>query len=125
MELSRARVVVLQLGVFSKIKCRLVLVWNSGHKIILKSDSRSTIQILKGGRDDHWRLSTINEEIKALLNRDWKVHINHCYREANRCANFMANLAWSTKIQYREFLIPPRELNFLMFADVIGVVTLV
>nr|DAD24644.1 TPA_asm: hypothetical protein HUJ06_026108 [Nelumbo nucifera] len=57
------------------------------------------------------------------MNRDWEVRINHCYREVNRCADFMANLAWSTKIRYKEFLISPRELNFLLFVDVMGVVT--
>ena len=63
---------------------------------------------------------TVIAEIRDWLQRDWTVSISHVLREANACADFLANAgaAGNTKLQILQE--PPTGLLHLLREDFQG-----
>lgn len=62
-------------------------------------------------------------KIKMLLDGDWNVHIHHIDREANACADALANLGCEGSFNMTMYKQPPAFLGQLLLADRMGVST--
>jgi hypothetical protein len=60
-------------------------------------------------------------EIRELLSRDWTVRIEHTFREANFCADFMAKFATSCDNGLMIWDEPPQGLQQLLLANIMGI----
>ena len=60
-------------------------------------------------------------EIKELINRDWTVRIEHTFRDANFCADFMTKFATSCDNGLMIWDEPPQGLQQLLLADIMGI----
>ena len=71
----------------------LNVAWNGGHrKIVLSVDSEVVVRMLEGDPPTNSPYIHIIRKCIALIrNRDWVVQVEHCYREANRAADWLAN----------------------------------
>ncbi|KAK6793920.1 hypothetical protein RDI58_007373 [Solanum bulbocastanum] len=73
-------------------------------RCIIERDSLLLKKILEGEWKTPWQINTIIEDIKEFMNYcDTEVH--HIYREGNKLADYMANLAldWNGKQKFRGF----------------------
>lgn len=55
--------------------------------------------------------------IKKLMNENWLVKVNHVYREANKSANFLANLRCEIRMSQEIYDVPPANLGQVLLAD--------
>ena len=60
--------------------------------IHIEGDNLLVINSLKGTWKPPWKLQNIIHDSKILLQRFDSAHINHIYREANRAADWIANV---------------------------------
>lgn len=59
--------------------------------VIFELDSKVVVDMVKAGGSAVVYLNPLIQEIGALLNHPcWRVSFVHAYREANRCADFLA-----------------------------------
>ncbi|KAK2422059.1 Polynucleotidyl transferase, ribonuclease H superfamily protein [Trifolium repens] len=92
-------------------------------KIELHIDSNAMVQTLQSTRDGSvvgWRLI---HEIRRLLAMDWEVKICHSYREANACADALANLGCDHGPGLHVYNQCPPRVSSLLLADVMGITT--
>ena len=107
-------------GVFEGLKLALS---HGFLRVELLVDSQvvvNTISFAKGGSPTG---RTLVQNIRRLLELDWEVKICHSYREANYCADALANLACDggfTMISYEQC---PAQVNSIYLADVVGAYT--
>jgi L1 cell adhesion molecule like protein len=67
------------------------------------------------------REKSITDRVINMLQEDWEVNISHVFREANRCADKLANMgsAGSTELVLYDY--PPSEVALVAFDDFRGV----
>lgn len=86
----------------------------------LELDSLLPVNMLQGICDVPWNIIYIFIEIKTLLPPH--IHISHIYREANQCANFMAN--WEVEMQsdmcFEDSSLLPRRLQGKLKLERVG-----
>lgn len=71
----------------------LHIAWSSGlRKIILETDFAVIAKKLQASKDQSGVNNIFNCTLE-LIHRNWVVQINLVYREANPCANWLANMA--------------------------------
>lgn len=73
-------------------------------RCIIETDYLLLKKILEGEWETPWQINTIIEDTKEFMNYcDTEVH--HIYRESNKLADYMANLAldWNGKQKFRGF----------------------
>ncbi|PNY00778.1 ribonuclease H [Trifolium pratense] len=61
--------------------------------------------------------------IWSMLELDWEVVINHAYREANKCADVLANVGCTIDATMVYYETCPKECHNVMLADVLGIAT--
>ncbi|KAI9124795.1 hypothetical protein K1719_004122 [Acacia pycnantha] len=61
-----------------------------------------------------------NLKIQRLLAQDWRVTVNHVYREGNRCADFLASFALTLEEGLHSLEHPPADLQRLLSEDMEG-----
>jgi ribonuclease HI len=102
----------------------LCLARNIGvQKVKLHVDSSVVVQTLNnstGGSIVGWRLI---QEIRRLLTLDWEVKVSHSYREANTCADALANMGCDHDQGLRVYDLCPTGLSSLLLDDVMGIST--
>jgi ribonuclease HI len=79
-----------------------------------------TINNTKDGSFVGWRLI---KEIRRMLELDWEVKVCHSYREANACADALANLGCNHGPELRTYEQCPASLSNLFLADIMGIST--
>jgi ribonuclease HI len=92
-------------------------------KINVQVDSRVVVQTLNSsnlGSVLGWRLI---QEIRHLLSLDWEILVCHSYREANACADALANMGCDHGPELRVYDQCPASLISLLQADVMGITT--
>nr|WMB96843.1 reverse transcriptase [Solanum melongena]WMB97160.1 reverse transcriptase [Solanum aethiopicum] len=100
----------------------LSLAWSQGYrKVILESDSLVAVSKILQPLKDSDPLFSIIHACKELLHRNWSVSIVHVYREANTCADRMANLAHKGPFDLSLLLQPPSYLAPYLQEDLLGV----
>ncbi|GAU38278.1 hypothetical protein TSUD_119590 [Trifolium subterraneum] len=61
------------------------------------------------------------KKIRRLLALDWEVSVKHSYREANQCANALANRRCCMNIECVFFDVCPNDIRHFLVADVLGI----
>jgi ribonuclease HI len=64
-------------------------------KVELNIDSEAVVRVLKRGSSSSSSGCSLLKRIWKLLEEDWLVEISHTYREANKCADALANIGCS------------------------------
>ena len=99
----------------------LVAAWEKGiRRLELEVDSQVVVEFLTIGIGDTHSLSFLVRMCHGLLKKDWLVHIVHVYREANRLADGLANLAFSLPFGFHRLDETPIEVVVLLQEDVVG-----
>jgi hypothetical protein len=84
-------------------------------------DSKVVACSLKEGKLGSVTGWSLIKKIKALLNYSWNVRIIHVYREANRCADILANIGCVSATNTIVYDHPPQELIQVLADDCRGV----
>ncbi|KAL0700346.1 hypothetical protein Bca4012_056468 [Brassica carinata] len=99
----------------------LVSVWEKGfRRLEVEVDSKMIVEFLTTGIEDTHPLSFLVCLCHGFLTRDWLVRFVHVYREANRVADGLANLAFSLPFGFHSFDVVPQEVVVLLHEDVVG-----
>lgn len=74
----------------------LAIAWNAGHRRVqLTLDSQVVAKALVEETVLTSPYFFIINKCKSLINRsEWVIEIQHCYREANRAADWLATMEW-------------------------------
>ncbi|KAH9734293.1 putative ribonuclease H protein [Citrus sinensis] len=117
------------LGVCSVIKAELWgvlhglrMAWDLGYRRIqVGTDNCSVVQLIKENNANVTEFSNIIEMIKDLIRRDWRIQIDHIYREANSAADFLSTHALSLPLGVHFFHFVPSGLRSILYSDMYGV----
>lgn len=60
-------------------------------RVVLEMDSKIAVQFILEGVQPGHPCSTLVKFIQQLIAQDWEVRVLHVFREANRCADQLAN----------------------------------
>lgn len=69
------------------------MAWNGGHRrVVVSVDSEVVVKLLEGDPPANSPYIHIVRKCNDLIqNREWVVKVEHCYRKANRAADWLAN----------------------------------
>jgi len=91
-------------------------------RLWVQVDSSTLAGMLKGDFKYCAEHAPILSQCKDLINHEgWQVIISHCYREANKVADTLANMGCNLSSDVVIFDYPPPEVKEVLFADCIGV----
>jgi len=93
------------------------------HKVELHVDSKAVVSNLVDGKGGSAMGLSLLTNIRSLLELNWEVHICHNFREANSCADALANLACdggSSLIIYEQCHV---QMRLCFLVDYVGVAT--
>ena len=65
-------------------------------------------------------VSPLVDDCRHLLSQLPQVRFKHCFREANRCADFLARLGSNQAIDFHVLSSPPVDIMDLLMADANG-----
>ena len=91
-------------------------------KIIVESDSLAVISKLKVLQVDDKPVCNLLQKIGRVLCHFSSIEFVHVYREANSCADALANYSLVQEEDRVEFDSPPVIVNSLLFSDCMGTV---
>ena len=86
--------------------------------IIIELDAKALVDALKNPRYDNSVISPLFDDCKVLISQIPQVRINHVFREANKCADRLANSGHSQASEFIIYSVPPVELVSLVEADI-------
>ncbi|KAK7259832.1 hypothetical protein RIF29_25447 [Crotalaria pallida] len=101
----------------------LQLAWNLDFKMVeLHLDSLEAFNLLSGSHAGSYQGLGLISRISSLINRDWKVEINHIYRDSNRVADCMAKLSFSVDhpSDLALYSTPPPDVNQALLLDLLS-----
>ncbi|GAU49779.1 hypothetical protein TSUD_141690 [Trifolium subterraneum] len=90
------------------------------NKIELNIDSEVVVRVIKTGRSRNVAGSALTDQILKMMTLDWEVEVHHTYREANKCADAMANYGCSIGFDTQYFNSCPVFITELFEADSLG-----
>lgn len=101
----------------------LNVAWKAGHRRVqLTLDSELVVRVLSEDNTTSSQNSHIIRRCKNFLRRqDWQVTIHHCYREANRAADWLANFGVDRTEKFTMVGAAPAGLRAILVEDVGGV----
>ena len=89
--------------------------------VIIELDAKLVVDLLQKEDRNQNGLDVILGDCKAGLRDILVVEIQHCYREANKCANALARRGSLLPQDFVVFLEPPANVALLLSLDVAGV----
>ena len=101
----------------------LAVAWNGGHrKVVVSIDSEVVVSLLKGDIPANSPFIHIIRKCHALINsREWVIKIEHCYREANKVADWLANYGVDMVEKFKFLEAVPVDLRAVLLEDLGGV----
>lgn len=101
----------------------LAIAWNGGHrKVQLSVDSETVFRVLADAIPPNSPYIHIIRKCRALIPRqEWEVTISHCYREANRATDWLANYGVAMSMDVVMFEAAPVGLQAVLLEDLSGV----
>ncbi|CAN1282044.1 Putative ribonuclease H protein At1g65750 [Linum perenne] len=97
------------------------LAWDLGvRKLLVQSDSKAAIAILQREDTDHQHAILVSE-FRELISRSWDLSLTHVFREANYCADYLANLGHQFHIGLHLFSQPNPALTHWLRFDLFGI----
>ncbi|XP_057990413.1 uncharacterized protein LOC131172890 [Hevea brasiliensis] len=86
----------------------LTSAWNLGYwKVEVNLDSEVVVKLLSVEEVQDRRLVNLIVHCGGILNQPWQVTLSHCYKEAKRVANKLANLAVEASLDCHLLRTPP------------------
>ena len=77
-------------------------------RLLVRSDSTVLVGMLRGEMEPNPEHGALIEQCKRLVQEEsWKVQISHCYREANKVADMLANIGVTLNNKFTFFDSPP------------------
>ena len=100
----------------------LQVAWQEGYKKVqVDVDSEVVVRTLAGAIPDHSPFIHIVRRCKELMRREgWVVNISHCYREANRAADWLANYGVDLMDKCEIIRAIPKDLRAILLEDLGG-----
>jgi ribonuclease HI len=92
-------------------------------KVELNVDSAAVVQVVKTGCIQSASGNSLARQIWRLMALDWEVEVHHIYREANKCADGLANMGCTLDYNLRSFDSCPSQIVELLIADNMGITT--
>ncbi|PNX95557.1 ribonuclease H [Trifolium pratense] len=89
----------------------------------LSIDSKAVVHVVISGRTQGADGYAIVKKIRRLLKMDWNVKILHEYREANKCADALANIGCNLDHEVIFYEACPMEIGYILLADQLGIST--
>jgi hypothetical protein len=95
------------------------------NKVELNIDSLAVVQTIKNRRLNSAVGGALVKlkHIWRILELNWKVEVSHTYREANRCADALANIGCSADYETVMYDVCSSHLSDLLAADCTGLST--
>jgi ribonuclease HI len=95
--------------------------WRMGYRAVeLEVDSTSVVKVIRVGATSSAMGVALLEGIGRLLEFEWEVKVTHSYREANTCADALANIGCSLGTDTTFFEECPSQINHLLVANKMG-----
>ncbi|RYR56660.1 hypothetical protein Ahy_A05g022338 [Arachis hypogaea] len=70
------------------------MTWTLGfRKVWFECDSKAVITAIQSHKEWRNSSSVLYSRIHEYMKRDWDIRISHVYREANGCADWLANFS--------------------------------
>ena len=88
--------------------------------IIIELDAKALVDALKNPRYGNSVISPLFDDWKVLISQIPHVRINHVFREANKCADRLANSGHSQASEFCIYSVPPVDLVSFVEADFHG-----
>ncbi|KAJ9136204.1 hypothetical protein P3X46_033305 [Hevea brasiliensis] len=100
----------------------LQLAWDMGCRVVVvELDSEVVFGLVSKGKPINKNLHWLVSYYKGLLNREWQVILQHCYREANNVADRLANMGMDSIEGMHLLQDPTNEVLQLVRQDFQGV----
>jgi ribonuclease HI len=107
-------------GVFEGLK----LARSNGYrKVELHIDSSSVVSSISRDQGGNVVGPTLLHNIRRLIDQDWEVQVRHSFREANACADALANMACDSGFSLTLYEQCPAQIRSLYVADFVGIST--
>ncbi|CAN1218807.1 Putative ribonuclease H protein At1g65750, partial [Linum perenne] len=96
--------------------------WDAGHRnVILRMDSRAAIALLTNASETPHQHAMEAFEFQDLQRRDWRLEIEHTFREGNRTADFLASLGYDYPFGSHNVAISDSRLGYFLRLDCFGI----
>ncbi|WCJ37652.1 Polynucleotidyl transferase ribonuclease H-like superfamily protein [Euphorbia peplus] len=100
----------------------LTLAWNLGYrKVQVEVDSKLCVDLLTRTDTPSNDSTPLINAIQNLIHQNWELSIKHIYREGNRGADYLANLAANLELGFHLLLRPPVGVCKILEQDLLGV----
>jgi ribonuclease HI len=86
----------------------------------LEVDSEAVVRVLKKGCSENFAGCSLLHRIRQLMKKAWHVDVFHIYREANMCADALANLGCSQDFNFEFFDCCPSSIRDMYNLDMMG-----
>jgi len=105
-------------GVLEGLRCAKRMGFTA---VELNVDSLVVVNIVTSGKESNASGRSLVQKIRKLLQMEWEVKVKHSYREANRCADALANIGCIVGNEMMFYESCPTQINHLLAADQAGV----
>ena len=103
----------------------LIVAWQMGFKEVqMESNSQAIINLIKGVEVSSILDKNLISQIRQLMAKDWRVKVQHIYREANFCADWLATYSLMKEMGLTVYTQPPKGMYYLLIVDATGVTIL-
>ena len=101
----------------------LVVAWEGGHrKVHVELDSEVVVRMLTDEPPSKSPFINLIRKCVAFIKRDQReVKVSHCYREANRATDWLANHSVTLQQPFLLMEAVPKDLHAVLFEDLSGV----
>ena len=86
----------------------------------IELDSKAIVEIFNSQSHANTFIFSLIEDYKHMISKIPQTRIRHIFREANRCADFLAKLGASCEDDFIVFSSPPVDLLCVLEADARG-----
>ena len=88
--------------------------------LVIELDAKLVVELLKKDVENPNGISVLVANCREGLKEIPMVRIQHCYREANKCADALAHRGVTLKQDFTIFIDPPSDVAFLLNLDSAG-----
>lgn len=90
--------------------------------VVFELDAKLVIELLKKDMENKNGVGILVANCKEGMKKIPLVHIQHCYKEANKCADTLARRGASLAQDCTIFVDPPSDVTFLLNLDYAGTI---
>ncbi|CAN1156400.1 Putative ribonuclease H protein At1g65750 [Linum perenne] len=96
--------------------------WEAGHRsVVLKMDSRAAIALLSNGDTTSNQHAMETMQFQEFKGRDWRLRIEHTYREGNQAADFLASIGYGYPVGSHSVDLSDSILGYFLRLELFGI----